>query len=73
MADRDPNEPKKADIRSIAATAPDDPLVDNAAHLLGEIRRRRVQGEISPGAQRVLAPHLDGVTDDDRLASQVTS
>ena len=38
MAEGDPDQPKKANIRSIAATAPDDPLVDNAAHLLGEIR-----------------------------------
>jgi polyphosphate kinase 2 len=38
MTERDPEEPKKADIRSIAAIGPDDPLEDNAAHLLGEIR-----------------------------------
>jgi polyphosphate kinase 2 len=38
MTDSDAEEPKKADIRSIAATSPDDPLESNAAHLLGEIR-----------------------------------
>ena len=38
MASNDPERPKKADIRSILGTSEDDPLHDNASHLLGELR-----------------------------------